>query len=207
MSISQHLGIAFSVSLCHVFAADATNQDFLTYSVNSCVLAQYTRCALCCLQPCILFVLNGCQVKIVLMIAYQWYQGDVCLYFGRSHQDQPVFQNHIMNMFCSQCHYLPNINKKNKKKQHLSLRHHTLVIPPAVLHRGTAEAIAGGMMQKLPFMPQGARDMIYYIILLICWDYRDGWFACVFVICIDFKDYLQSSAPYMFFSVPTFNIS
>lgn len=71
MSISQHLGIAFSVSLCHVFAADATNQDFLTYSVNSCVLAQYTRCALCCLQPCILFVLNGCQVKIVLMIAYQ----------------------------------------------------------------------------------------------------------------------------------------
>lgn len=88
----------------------------LTYSVNSCVLAQYTRCALCCLQPCILFVLNGCQVKIVLMIAYQWYQGDVCLYFGRSHQDQPVFQNHIVNMFCSQCHYLPSINKTKQKK-------------------------------------------------------------------------------------------
>lgn len=35
------------------------------------------------------------------------------------------------------------------------LRHRTVVVPPAVLHDGTAESIYGGMLSKLPYLPQG----------------------------------------------------
>lgn len=38
----------------------------------------------------------------------------------------------------------------------LQLRHYTQIIAPAVIHRSTAEGILGGMIAKLPFMPQGA---------------------------------------------------
>lgn len=38
---------------------------------------------------------------------------------------------------------------------HLQLRHHAITVPPAVLHRNTAEGIWGGMRAKLPFMPRG----------------------------------------------------
>lgn len=37
----------------------------------------------------------------------------------------------------------------------LQLRHHAITVPPAVLHRNTAEGIMGGMCAKLPFMPRG----------------------------------------------------
>ena len=42
-----------------------------------------------------------------------------------------------------------------------SLRHHTVVCPPAVLQQGTAEAIAGGMAATLPISPRGSSAETY----------------------------------------------
>ena len=61
------------------------------------------------------------------------------------------------------------------------MRHHTIVCPPAVLHRNTAEAIAGGMAAKLPFTPQGSwnwRSLCATIMII------SGYTWCFCLFCI-----------------------